>query len=229
MDKQEIIAMKKILLFLSFSLFFAFPTKADIASKRLLSEQDLQKPYFELWLMKNDIFARKGYRFSSSELQTYYERQIDYKAVADNNQIVLSEIEKQNVSLLQARLDLLTSQRKQIAEQLRPLRKLDELDTKVEMDMPFEEGAFVPFHQLLHNIDLEALAKSGLSRIVIDNGELELSYLAEIKEDNLTLTFQKNLSTQPSLKLSEEEEWMVIWHFQLVNGKLTWRKTNIVG
>lgn len=221
--------MRSLFLLLFISLFSIANARADIASKRLLSEQDLQKPYFELWLMKNEIFAHKGYRFSSPELQAYYERQIDYKAVVDNSQIVLSEIEQKNVKLLQARLDLLTSQRIQIVQQLLPLKKLDELDTKVAIDMPFEEGTFRPFQQLLSQIDFEALSKSGLSRIVIDNGELELTYRAEIKGGNLTLTFQQNISTQPSLKLSEEEEWAIVWHFQLVNGKLTWRKTHIAG
>lgn len=221
--------MKKCFLLLILSLFGASSVQADSTDKRLLSEKDLQKPYAELWMLKNDIFARHGYRFNSPDLQRYYERRLDYQPVADNRQVVLNNIEQQNVELIQARLNVLGAQRKQLVEQLHSLKSRGQTYVRESVKIAFEEAQFEAFQQLLAKLDYDALHKSGWSKKVVDNGELELTYQAEVQGDKLTISFQQNLSDKSVLRLSEDVEWTIIWHFQLLDGKLRWRKTDIAG
>ena len=55
-----------------------------------------------LRLIRNEIWARHGYRFSSPDLQQYFSAQPWYRPVADNASIQLSDVEKLNVDLLKA-------------------------------------------------------------------------------------------------------------------------------
>ena len=55
-----------------------------------------------LRLIRNEIWARHGYRFSSSDLQQNFSSQPWYRPVADNAAIQLTDVEKLNVDLLKA-------------------------------------------------------------------------------------------------------------------------------
>jgi hypothetical protein len=69
--------------------------------QRLLTVEDLDgKSKQELRLMRNEIFARYGYIFSSIELNTYFNNQPGYVEFSKNVEAFLSEIEKNNVDLI---------------------------------------------------------------------------------------------------------------------------------
>ena len=53
----------------------------------------------ELRLIRNEIFARKGYVFKSSDLQKYFESK-EWYVPNNNNQIILSKNEKSNIDLI---------------------------------------------------------------------------------------------------------------------------------
>lgn len=53
-----------------------------------------------LRLMRNEIFARHGYRFANPQLRAYFEACHWYHPVADNSQVKLSDLEQLNVELL---------------------------------------------------------------------------------------------------------------------------------
>lgn len=76
----------------------AQPTGAD-ASRRPLGAYELRDvPAEQLRLIRNEIFARKGYRFQSPDLDVHF-RARDWYAPSDA-EIELSEIERYNVQLL---------------------------------------------------------------------------------------------------------------------------------
>ena len=76
------------------------------SSKRLLTEEDLEGLSPEqLRLARNEIFARHGRIFGSSDLQEYFESKSWYKGIADSDEFqdsLLSEIESKNVDFILA-------------------------------------------------------------------------------------------------------------------------------
>lgn len=74
------------------------------SNKRLLTEEDLEGLSSEqLRLARNEIFARHGRIFGSSDLQDYFESKPWYKGTADSDEFQdssLSEIESRNVEFI---------------------------------------------------------------------------------------------------------------------------------
>ena len=59
--------------------------------------------YFDkklLRIMRNEIYARHGYKFSSADLTSYFSKMSWYEPVSDNNKVKLSDIEQVNVNLI---------------------------------------------------------------------------------------------------------------------------------
>lgn len=59
--------------------------------------------YFDkklLRLMRNEIYARHGYKFASADLTAYFSKMSWYKPVNDNSKVKLSDIEQLNVNLI---------------------------------------------------------------------------------------------------------------------------------
>lgn len=73
------------------------------ASKRLLSKDELKKmSKADLKIMRNEIFARYGYEFKSGgEMDNYFQSQNWYFGQHDNVNNYLSELEKENIKLIQ--------------------------------------------------------------------------------------------------------------------------------
>ena len=59
---------------------------------------------YDLWIAKNEIFARKGRRFKDSDLQSYFNEKEWYNGTIDpdkfNTETMLSDVEKANVDLM---------------------------------------------------------------------------------------------------------------------------------
>lgn len=98
--------MKKLFLiliisFTSQSVFSQSIKDCAICSTEVLQEKQLVgKSVEELALFRNEIFARKGYRFPPSRYSQYFENQDWYKSASDNNQIKLSETENKNLATI---------------------------------------------------------------------------------------------------------------------------------
>ena len=60
----------------------------------------LRRPTDELRRMRNEMFARRGWRFSSADLKAHFEAQPWYTPGEDNAGIVLSEVERFNAAML---------------------------------------------------------------------------------------------------------------------------------
>ncbi len=69
-------------------------------SEKLLEEEELRKKSKkELRLLRNEIFARKGYVFKNEEIKNFFESK-DWYQPQPNKKIELSEIEQLNVNLI---------------------------------------------------------------------------------------------------------------------------------
>jgi hypothetical protein len=71
------------------------------ASNRYLTSQDLAgKSVWDLKVMRNEIFARYGYRFKSEDMREYFNKQAWYKPEYDDVTSQLTEIEIANIKLI---------------------------------------------------------------------------------------------------------------------------------
>jgi hypothetical protein len=79
-----------------------FSGKFTQASKRVLSRDELKKmPKSDLKIMRNEIFARYGYKFKSGgEMDKYFKSQDWYSGQHDNVNDFLTELEKENIKLI---------------------------------------------------------------------------------------------------------------------------------
>ncbi len=77
---------------------------------RLLTREELKSPSpDDLRIARNEIYARHGRRFTSSDLQEYFEARDWYEGTVEPDQFseeVLNDFEKENVKLIKAREDL---------------------------------------------------------------------------------------------------------------------------
>ncbi len=79
----------------------AVPGKYPEGSTRLLTLDDVTgKSSWELKIMKNEIYARHGYIFKTSELKSYFERQAWYRPMNDDVSDLISNIEKENAAFI---------------------------------------------------------------------------------------------------------------------------------
>ncbi len=77
-----------------------------VAPDRVLSEAELQgRSKAELRVMRNEIFARHGRIFQTADLNAYYSAKPWYKQDPNYADSMLSEVDKQNVKILQERED----------------------------------------------------------------------------------------------------------------------------
>lgn len=71
-------------------------------NSRLLTENDLLgKSKFDLRIMRNEIYARHGYLFKSSDLQEYFSQKPWYRGTTyDAGEIMFNDIEKKNIEFI---------------------------------------------------------------------------------------------------------------------------------
>jgi hypothetical protein len=74
-------------------------------SSELINEKKLKnEDIYSLKLLKNEIYARKGYVFSNPEYADIFKKYNWYQPVSDNNSIVYSDIEIKNIAILTQRI-----------------------------------------------------------------------------------------------------------------------------
>ena len=74
-------------------------------SLRYLTSEDLTgKSLWELRVMRNEIYARKGFVFKTAQLRSYFQSQRWYVPIDDNASVEkrLTPVEKANIALIKA-------------------------------------------------------------------------------------------------------------------------------
>lgn len=193
-------------------------------SMEILANPELAEiPLVKLLRMKNDLYATKGYRFQKKELQEYYEQQYWYRPAKDNDSVILTKIELQNIGLLQKQILILEKIHKEIIAQLEHLTQLaqDKVLLEKTMKMTIDKEHWPIFQKLLNTIDNEALKQSGFYSVNIDNGLSWQGYQAYIHHNQLVLSFNE--------KGDFDDEWAIYWVFELEHQSLKYIRTDIAG
>lgn len=191
--------MKKVFLFSVFAILIVFNTKGQsikncsTCGKILLTEKQLEgKSIDELALLRNEIFARKGYVFKNEMYQEYFEAQDWYKPAASNDGIKLSNIETQNVNLLKSLEEKIQKKRDAAIRDLKKLKKaINENNEQVVDNFLHEKDGSVSYlKEILNYMNLDDINWNrgrALYSVQIDNGFQISTYRIFIDDNIITI------------------------------------------
>lgn len=131
------------------------------ASNRNLTSEDLAgKALWELKIMRNEIFARHGYKFKTEEMREYFNKQEWYEPKYDDVKSKLTEIENANIKMIKQYEDNL--------QKSKPSHKISELIEKQKREIVFKTPWGSGATELNHLIPQEA-SPEGPKSFVIDS------------------------------------------------------------
>lgn len=167
----------------------------DCASRLLRAEELKQLSIDEIRYLTNDLFARKGYVFQDSEIDSYYSQMSWYKPTNANYTLEYTEIEKKNIRLFQNRTTELKAEREQLVSALKEFKTAvlngnnEELKRQFHYDVA-ETSDFIK--NILYEIvvdDIHWFKNEGLYSVIRDNGEIVKSYALRIDGHNIVFDF----------------------------------------
>lgn len=167
--------MKFKLLLSTIIIFTISPLYALDLSKEKLTKETLSLIYEgELDLMRNEIFARKGYVFSNKDYQDYFESCSWYTPAQNNNNIILSDVETYNVELLKQRAKEITLAKNKIKDYLNKIRN---------KEIVLEDFYATKITDLLEIDNINFRGYNGEYSISYDDGYSQQKYSISIKID----------------------------------------------
>lgn len=88
-------------LFVSFSVIAQTQKDCSKCSSEIIDENNLQSlDSYALKILKNEIYARKGYTFSNQDYSNYFKKFAWYKPLNNNENIKFSDIETKNIEII---------------------------------------------------------------------------------------------------------------------------------
>lgn len=88
-------------LFVSFSVIAQTQKDCSKCSSEIIDENNLKSfDSYALKILKNEIYARKGYTFSNQDYSNYFKKFTWYKPLNNNEKIKFSDIETQNIEII---------------------------------------------------------------------------------------------------------------------------------
>ncbi len=86
-------------------LLSQIPKNCSTCSTKIIESSELDNiEIYNLRLLKNEIYARKGFVFSNKDFKIYFKKQTWYKPKNNNKSIQLSEFETRNVTTISQRI-----------------------------------------------------------------------------------------------------------------------------
>jgi hypothetical protein len=135
------------------------------ASSRNLTSEDLAgKSLWELKIMRNEIFARHGYKFKSEEMKNYFNKQKWYEPKYDDVISELTGIENANIKMIKQYEDNL--------QESKPSPKISELIENQKREIVFKTPWGSGETELNHMIPEEANPEGPMSFVVDDSGTI---------------------------------------------------------
>lgn len=235
--------MKKTLLC---TIIFLFALSC-FAQERLYTESELSdRCDRELYLMRNEIYARHGYVFSNEELQDYFGFQPWYVKADNNDAIVLNKIEQSNVDLIKkienkrkAKYTTITAYFLKLKQALTANDKeyIKEIFGEINKEYPYD---IVPHLSLIiKKIDFDDIhyyKKKGLHKVEVDNGFVRQVYMLEVIENTIMLSY--NYMAHSGIiegfdictTYMSEDEYYISFNFEIdEQNNITYSGINIAG
>lgn len=236
--------MKYIFTFLTLSVFIhsnaqSFVDCSTCANETIRNEQIKDLSIDEIRFLINDLYARKGYKFKTSEIDSYFSNKEWYKPVNSNNEIIYNSLEQQNIDFLQQRANVLNEEREKLLGELKKFKLLVLSKNKEALYNKYsytaENEQFEYLSTALQKIDLDDInwfKNLGFYRVNIDNGELTMEF--ELKIDKRSISFKNAIqggskmggTLYPNDYNIEYAYW---WEFEWNNNSLKFIKINIAG
>ncbi len=221
-------------------------TDCEMCSIILLEPQDIDTlSVDELRLLTNEIYARKGYKFSNEHIQDYFEGFGWYKPLNDNSLVKLSALEEKNVKLLTDQRKVREDERQIIFTYFKGLKQfalnnndseLNKIVTKPEYG---DLSSVDNFKDVLRRIDFDDVhwyKNNALYTVEIDNGYVKIIYSFSITREGIMLMYNYMAHSEimedfdtPFSDYMSESEYAVWWVFSLVNGKIVLKEVNGAG
>ncbi|WP_428979529.1 YARHG domain-containing protein [Flavobacterium piscisymbiosum] len=208
-------------------------------SKTIKQEQIKNLSIDELRFLTNDLYARKGYKFKSGEIDNYYSDKKWYKPINDNEKIVYNTIEQQNLQLFKQRTAELKTDRDKLMNELKIFKATilanDKVTLKNKYSFTTENEQYKNITEALKKINLEDVNWSknkGLYGVTIDNGDYVMTYELKIEKNHVIVQYSSRGGSDiaESLYPSEfSDEFSFWWEFEWKNDTLKFIKMNVAG
>ncbi|MDA6068241.1 YARHG domain-containing protein [Flavobacterium sp. AC] len=212
---------------------------ATCLSKNIKPEQIENLSIDELRFLSNDLYARKGYRFKTGDIDSYYSNMNWYRSLDNNDKIVLITIEKQNIQMFQQKIAALKAERDKLINELKAFKSFvlsnDKTILKNRYSFSTQNEQYKNITEALTKINLEDMNWSknrGLYSVTIDNGDYVMAYELKIDKNNITIQYSSRGGTEigESIYPSEfSDEYSFWWEFEWQKDKLKFIKMNVAG
>lgn len=225
-------------------------TDCSDCDKKLLTQKNIEgKSLEELSLLRNEIYARKGYQFNSEQYQRYFENQSWYKSARSNNEVKLSSTETKNVDFLKSCENKIQKRRDAAMKDLKALKKALSENNKAIITK------YIPKSRYPYNFDRDDAAP-GLGAIFnylnldhmhwnkdravysvsIDNGEYTDHYRIYIEGDLITISSSLEANSlifgdfdDGYSNTHSENESAEIWTFEMQETGIVFKDFQIAG
>ena len=197
----------------------------------------------EIRFLTNDLYARKGYKFKSADVDNYYSDKVWYKAVPDNNKIVFNDIEKQNIKLFQEKTTEIKKEREELITELKNFKSVLLANDKSKLYTNYGYSTIDKEYNDQYKYLTEALSKInlddvnwsfdiGMYKVTVDNGDFVMNYEIRISPNGFSVNYGNQGGSEigkqlyPNDQITEFSFW---WEFEWKNNKIKFLKMNMAG
>ncbi len=194
----------------------------------------------ELRFLTNDLFARRGYKFSNESIDFYYSEKNWYKPVSDNSKIVYSETEKRNIKTFQDRTAELLRDREKLTNELKAFQTAflqnNRQILKSRFNFDSEDVNRKYLSEVLQKVNIDELKwfkKQGHYINIVDNLEETVGYTVTVSGSSINFIYDYDGGSEevkddfyPS---PYNQEFTHFWEFEWKNGKLKFIRLNTAG
>lgn len=186
--------------------------------------------------LKNEILARKGFRFENPHISMHFSEKEWYSPASSNDSIVLNSFENQNVILLNTHIDFLKKQRQKLINSLKILQLfiLNHQKERLlsEFNYNFESSEFELLAKTFSMMNFENMhwiGKGARYQISIDNGKnmvVSGVYVVNNQEVGVKYTIQEE-TTELGKSLYNTDfyiEKTYFWSFYWSGDKLSFKE-----
>lgn len=196
----------------------------------------------DIRFLTNDLYARKGYKFKSIDIDAYYSDKVWYKPISDNDKIVYNAVEKQNIKFFQNQTFAIRKERELLINELKNLKTtilandLSTLSSKYSYSTTDDSNeGFIYLKDAFSKIELNDIHWSfdiGLYKVTVDNGDVVIDYEIRITRDGFGIKYGNRGGSEigkqlyPNDQITEFTFW---WNFEWKNNRIRFLKMDAAG